>query len=264
MSITEFDFTPASHETRSENRSVDRSPVELRTIVQYKENSETAWKEVTKVTTVSRNGAGFDLKRPVVVGRMLTLVMPLPPELRAYDPDAELYPVMGLVQYCNAREIGGETLYHVGVGFVGKNIPQSYKDDPAQSYRICGMSQSGLWEIIEANSPHKPRKHSRFWLPVEFALTHITRDRSNQKEICTTHDISAGGASLPCSLNVQSGDRVKLASKEYNFYSIAIVRDRKEMPNLPANLHLEFLDGEFPVEKLLSTVVADGVEIEHF
>src|SRR5436190_20232585 len=103
-----------------EHRIEDRVPTILRTIVQVKERDGKIWKEVTQVTTVSRNGAGFTLPRTVAVGRLLTLVMPLAPELRPYDQEAEVYPVMGIVQYSNASTVNGETVYHVGVGFVGK------------------------------------------------------------------------------------------------------------------------------------------------
>ena len=74
----------------SENRRVPRVSTELKTIVQVKESLEESWKEITAVTTVSRNGAGFTLSRKCEVGRLVSLVLPMPDELRAYNRSEEL------------------------------------------------------------------------------------------------------------------------------------------------------------------------------
>ena len=47
------------------------------------------------------------------------------------------------------------------------------------------------------------------------------------------------------------GDRVKVMSSEYNFYSMATVRHRTENENEKLSLvHFEFDDPDFPVERL--------------
>ena len=46
-------------QTEPEHRHGNRNAAELKTIVQVKESEHESWKEVTKVMTVSRNGAGF-------------------------------------------------------------------------------------------------------------------------------------------------------------------------------------------------------------
>jgi len=179
--------------------------------------------------------------------------MPLDPELRAYDEDKELYPVMGLVQYCNQGMVDGESVYHVGVGFIGKNIPESYKADPTQSYRINGMRKDGLWEIAEADAQFKNRKHPRYWisLPVTISLMQKA-EQSIAREETYTRNISTGGVSVACSLTAGIGDKVKFACREIDFYSIAFVRSRKKPQNEAPTLHLEFVDQELPVEKLIA------------
>src|SRR3982751_3227499 len=149
---------------RADERQVERAPAELNAVVQVKESQDEMWKEFTEVRSVSRNGAGFCLSRPCEVGRLVKMVMPLEPDLRAYDQDKELYPVMGIVQYCNAATVNGQTVYHVGTGFVGKNVPDSFKKNPTQSYRIGGMTKDGLWQIVEADSQFKSRKDTRYWI----------------------------------------------------------------------------------------------------
>ena len=236
-----------------DGRVTERVPAELQTIVQVKESNEESWKEVTQVTTVSRNGAGFSLSRPVKVGRLLTLVMPLAPELRAYDLDQKLYPVLGLVQYCNKGVIDGKEVYHVGTGFVGKAMPESFKADPTQNYRISGMGKDGLWLITEAALQYKDRKQPRHWISVGVSITLLQQaEKSTVKEETYTKNIAAGGASVVCSLAAAAGDKVKFACREINFYSMAVVRSRKAAGADKPTLHLQFIDNEFPVEKLLA------------
>jgi hypothetical protein len=240
--------------TAPENRRVDRVPTELKTIVQVKEGDDETWKEVTKVTTVSRNGAGFSLPRPCKVGRLVTLVMPLDPDLRAYDEDRELYPVMAIVQYCNQGMVDGEPVYHVGVGFVGKQIPESFKADPTQSYRICGMKKDGLWEIAEADSQFKNRKQPRYWLSLPVTISLLQKaEQAVSREETVTKNIGSGGASVACNLMAGVGDKVKFACKELDFYALARVRNRKIQKNETPTLHLEFIDDEFPIEKVIAS-----------
>ncbi len=237
-----------------ENRRVERAVSELRTIVQVKESEAETWKELTRVTTVSRNGAGFSLARPCKVGRLVTLVMPLERELRAYDEDAEMYPVMGLVQYCNEGMLDGKTVFHVGVGFVGKQIPQSYKTDPTQNYRIVGMRKDGLWEISEVGAQFKNRKQPRYWMNVGFTISLLQKaDNSGAKQDVVTQNIGTGGLSAVCSLDASVGEKVKVACQELEFYAIAIVRNRKRLTDGNQTLHLEFVESEFPVDKLIAS-----------
>ena len=243
--------------TAPENRRVERSDLELKTIVQVKESDSDTWKEVTKVTTVSRNGAGFSLPRSVGVGRLVTLVMPLDPNLRAYDQDKELYPVLGLVQYCNKGLVDGQTVFHVGVGFVGKNVPESFKADPNQSYRISGMKKDGLWEITEAESQFKNRKQPRYWISLPVTISLLQRaEQPVAREDTYTQNIGVGGVSVPCTLTAGVGDKVKFACKELDFYAVAIVRNRKTPANESPTLHLEFVDAELPVDKIIASRTA--------
>ncbi len=246
-------FSNTNPHSSEEHRAEERIPSTLRTVVQVKECDSKSWKEVTDVTTVSRNGAGFTLSRPCHVGRLITLVMPLDIELRAYDHDSEVYPVMGIVQYCNAATVNGETVYHVGVGFVGKQIPESFKSNPEQSYRINGMTKEGLWEISESESQFKNRKKPRYWVSMGISISLIQRaDITNTKEETYTKNIGAGGMSVACTLAAKVGDKVKVAVRELDFYAIAVVRNRKTEEEETPTLHLEFLDAQFPVEKIIA------------
>jgi hypothetical protein len=203
---------------RPDYRRIERAPVELRAVVQVKESPDDAWKEVTDVKSVSRNGAGFTLSRPCVVGRLITIVLPLETELRAYDHGKDLYPVMGIVQYCNSSTIDGETKYHVGVGFIGKKMPKSFKDDPTQSFRIVGMSKDGLWQVNEAEAQFKNRKDRRYWMSTGVTVSPVRATKgSPKKEETFTKNVSASGISMPSRLPVSIGDKVKVACPELDF-----------------------------------------------
>ncbi|HMT08463.1 MAG TPA: PilZ domain-containing protein [Pyrinomonadaceae bacterium] len=238
--------------TQDDRRS-HRLSTDLKTIVQVKESVSEAWKEVTAVSTVSKNGAGFTLTKKVEVGRLVSLVLPMPVEFRAYDEDAELYPVLGLVQHVTETNQNGNKVFQVGVGFVGKEMPESFKADPKQNYRFSGVAANGLWTITEANSQFKPRKNPRFWRSIELTVSQMKRTREDAAKVrARSKDISASGLSVGCDLEVELGEKVKIACVEYDFYSIAEVRNRKvSKDGKDTTLHLQFVDEEFPMHKLL-------------
>src|SRR5438445_467962 len=162
--------------------------------VQVYEGSKQSWKETTKIIAVSRNGAGFSLSRRCVVGRLVAVLMPLSPELRAYDHEKEMYAVKGIIQYCNEGEIDGKKVYHVGIGFIGKEMPRSFKSDHTQNYRIVGMTKDGLWEITEVKAQFKNRKKPRYWVALRVRLSLIEREKKSvKKEDTYTVNISADG-----------------------------------------------------------------------
>ena len=237
----------------SESRRSNRLSTDLQTIVQVKESLEESWKEVAAISTVSRNGAGFSLSRSVNVGRLVSLVLPMPAEFRAYDEDTELYPVLGLVQHCTEVTIDSVTSFKVGVGFVGKAVPESYKKDPTQDYRFSGVGADGMWLITEAKAQFKARKNPRFWKAIEFTISQMKRGRDEaSKATANSKDISASGISIPCDLEVEVGEKVKVACKPFDFYAVAEVRNRKESEDSnETTLHLQFVDQEFPMHKLL-------------
>lgn len=235
-----------------DGRTVERVPTELQSIVQVKEGDGETWKGVVKVTTVSRNGAGFSLPRPVVVGRLITLVMPLDPDLRSYDKDREVYPVMGIVQHCNEATVDGETVFHTGVGFIGKQVPESFKADPAQNFRITGMTTEGLWKVAEVQNQFKKRRQPRYWIGLGATVSLLRKaENSGAKEETYTVNVAGRGVSVVCTLEASVGEKVKFACKALDFYAIAIVRNKKERKGEMPTLHLEFVDAEFPVDRVI-------------
>jgi hypothetical protein len=229
-------------------RVEERNTLELPSMVELHDEGETRT-ETAMVTSISRNGAGFSVSCPCTVGRLLKLLIPMPTEFRTYDEDEDLYPVMGLVQHCNQVTNDGENVYHVGVALIGRQVPESFEEDPLQNYRINGMTEDGLWSVTEADAAFMTRKNPRFSIALDVTLSLIRPDkRLISKEVTVTQNISAGGVSVESHLNAHVGDKVKFACEAFKFYTIASVRNRKA--GKPRTLHLEFIENRFPVEKI--------------
>lgn len=229
------------------------SVAEMRATVQMREGSDDVWQEVTRVPILAHNSAGFCVSRPCVVGRLLSLVLPMPVEMRAFDKDTDGYAVMAIVQNCYKSTVDGQSVFEVRVGFVGKNAPDSYRRDPRQSYRIIGMNPDGFWQIVEADVQFKTRAASRFAIATQVSVSLLRNGEvMSGKEVCFTRNISASGVSLPCNLCLKEGDKVKVAFKKYDFYAFAMVRSRKVSKGKVPILHLEFIDEKFPIEKIIT------------
>jgi PilZ domain len=226
-------------------------------VVQFRETADESWKEATEIRTISKNGAGLMLTREVPVGRIVSLVLDMPDELRLYDHDIASYLMFGVVQNCVSMDVGGEAFYHVGVAFIGKDIPEAFQANPKQCYRITGLNPQGLWEVVESVKPFQARKHLRFWS--RFEITINIRDektRTSRRRNVFTRDVSGGGMSVFGPLDAKIGDRVKIMSPEYEFYSMATVRNRteNEEDEKLSLIHFEFDEADFPVERLATPV----------
>lgn len=247
--------------TQAEVRKDIRIVTELESMVHGFDENDEPWKEFTTVSSISKNGAGFALPRPCRVGRLVKLTTPMPTELRAFDHTEKLYTVVGLVQYC--QPVDDLNLYNVDIAFAGQDFPESYFADPAQSYRISGSDRAGMWIVTEAEREFSTRSHARFRAHLNVTVSLIKKHRSSaiNRQDTITHDISANGVCVFCSLDAEVGERVKFASKEHNFYAIAIVRNRGRRNNRPT-LHLEFVDATYPLKKLPHFSYDDGPQPE--
>ncbi len=231
----------------------------LYAVVKVKESKDESWKETADVISSSSTGAGFYVNRECQVGRLVSVMFPLEPHLRCYDHNKELYRVWGLVQHCHmlpADDVGG---YHVGVAFIGKTTPDSYREDPTQSYRICGMSEDGLWKVKEAAREFTARKSPRFYQAVDHYLAIVdAQNTALAGERTTTENISKTGAAVTSSLDLHVGDRVKFISEQYDFSGLAVVCNRKDVKNGRARLNLQFVENMFPIELISMPKATNG------
>ncbi len=226
-------------------------PAALSASVKVKESKYEVWKKTAEVVSSSSSGAGFYIDRACQVGRLVSMMFTLPQHLRCYDHDKELYQIWGIVQHCHTLPDDAESGYHVGVAFVGKHAPESYRKDPTQSFRICGMNEDGLWKIKEAARDFKPRKSPRYYHRVNHYLAVVGgQNPLNSGEWAVTENISKDGAAVVSALGVYAGDRVKFISEKYDFSALAIVCDRQEVAGGRARLSLQFVENSFPIRQI--------------
>ncbi len=237
--------------TNQDTRRNERISLSLSAVVKGKESIDMFWKENTELISMSRSGAGFYLSRECPVGRLISLMMPMPRHLRCYDTDKELYRVWGLVQHCSPVSGDDDSSYHVGVAFTGKNVPSSYAENPLQSYRIAGMNEDGTWKIVEAQTSFVVRRHPRYWVSLEIFLSTLDAERNMiSDESAVTENISLSGAAVFSNLDVNVGDSVNFDCVLHNFSTLAVVRNRQTSEYELPKLHFEFVDSTFPVEEV--------------
>lgn len=239
---------------KDERRSSTRSSLLVSAVIKAKENKDSFWTETTQLISVSKMGAGFYLENKCEVGRLISMVMPMPKHLRCYDVENEHYRVWGLVQHCSPVMTDAGERYHVGVAFAGRELPQSYNENPQQSYRISGMNEDGTWRIVEAKTNFVVRRHPRHWISFGILLSAFDEDgKLVMDERARTENISLSGAAVFSTAKVGIGDSVTFNSIEHKFSSLAVVRNRQE-PQLDSDLpklHLEFINDLFPIDNLL-------------
>lgn len=233
--------------------NIEEAPVAttMYAVIKVKESVNEQWKETAEVVSSSSTGAGFYIGRECHVGRLVSIMLPLPPEFRRYDHAKELYQIWGVVQHCHMRPPEEMTGYHVGVAFIGKHAPDSYKKNPMQNYRICGMSEGGLWKVAESVKEFKPRKGPRFYHPVNHYLAIVNgRGHSLSGEWAVTENISKNGAAVVSALDLHVGDQVKFISEKFDFSGLAVVCGRQDTDNGRARLSLHFVENNFPIRQI--------------
>jgi hypothetical protein len=241
--------------TEQFKRRANRVALQLPVRVEVQLDQNDLWSEITYLKKVSALGAGFLLKQPVREGRLLLLTMPLPRPLRCYDHCEHQYCVWSIVRHCAPLSVKDQTVYDLGVAFVGKNPPLSYKENPLTIYRIFGAKGGGLWEIGEdkgasldpqAPSPNLPQPRYAIPLNVYIAISD-SEGKIIAHERTVTENISLGGASVFSNLPVKIGDSVKVICAQYRISLVAEVRHlRRGGDGLP-RMHLRFLNQEFPL-----------------
>lgn len=228
---------------------IEQTP--LNAVVKGKDEDGENWKEVADVVSYSVTGCTFYLTRQCKTGTLVSLMLPMPAELRCYDHDKEFYRVWGLVQHCQTTVIDDTASNHLGIAFIGKNAPSTYHNDPSKSYRISGMNEDGLWKVSPLKGEFKPRRDIRYWQSIELYLAQVDAEKQSLAGAkSVTENISRHGAAVISKLNVDVGDRVKFISEEYDFSGLAVVCNRNVGNDKRQHLHLQFVDSTFPVEKL--------------
>ena len=241
-------------QTKESTRRRTRLALRLPIRVAYRESNEYEWTEQSRLVDVSHFGAGFTLTRPVEVGRMIQLTMPLPHQLRYFDHAEPQYSVWGLVRHVSAitrAQHQESALFRVGVGFVGKWPPPSYEKDPTLRYEPLPIKggQNSMWKVGELPSPRQ-RRETRLIIPLEVLVEVIDENGDPcMREHTVTETLSSLGTCVPTNLDVGVGRILKISSARDRVSIFAAIRSRKVAPDGIARLGLEFIGERWPLQR---------------
>lgn len=227
-------------ERRKQRRVTMRFPVR----VQGRESNGTTWEEMSSCEDASLGGVGLKLKRPVVLGQVLHLSMPLPQKFRQYDLTDASYRVYSLVRNVRPAPGGG---VRVGLLFLGKNPPRGAESQPGELFLMPGDP-----------TPVERRKFQRMMTRLNLRLE--AQDAPGgvaMEETTIAEDVSLRGAQVKAStLPVVKGAILQVAEVGGDWKTRAEVRNISIGQDGHPRLHLLFLDASAP-ERLLPPVGAD-------
>jgi hypothetical protein len=231
-----------------------RIPLTLPIRVLCRESAEYQWTEQSRLVDVTHLGAGFTLTRPVEVGRLIQLTIPLPQQLRCFDHAAPMYSVWSLVRHASAipKALRQEAaLFRVGVGFVGKQPPLSYETDPTLRFDPVpnGAGQNSMWKLGRRVLPNQ-RRETRLIIPLEVLVETFDENGSPLlQENTVTETISSLGTCVRTNLDVGVGRILRISSQNDRVSTFAAIRSRKIAPDGIARLGLEFIGERWPLQR---------------
>lgn len=239
------------------SRIRERLSLSLTLRVEGRESLHEKWVETTRLTEAAQTGAGFTLARAIERGRLLHLTLPMPRHMRCFDiPDAQ-YRVWALVRYVRALapDAAGATRFIYGGAFIGKHPPASYESDPTTLYDLRPtLGRDGMWvarEQPKRGGRYVRQSESRHMLGVRVTIEVFNDEgRVVGREQSETENISQHGAATKTTLQTKQGTFVRLTSEQPPLSVLAVVRGRSAVTANIARLHLEFIDGEWPFERV--------------
>ena len=214
---------------------------------------ETGDGENTRLFNINSRGANLLLANAPELGQLLQLQLPAANRAQGRGvlwalvwaitpPDARLAPGAG----------GG--LHRVSVIFVGEEVPRGEGSAPRYTYLA---EEDGRFRLQrpQAEAAHSDgraaRRHSRIRIPVEVTLELLGEDGGVAAcEQTVTENISRGGAAVLTSLVAAPRQLVRLTSESLGVAITAVVRTRRAGSGGVCRLHLAFIDGQWPIERL--------------
>lgn len=237
--------------TRRLVRRRARLPLKLPIRVVCRESTEYEWSERSRLIDVNQFGAGLTLTRPVEVGRLIHLTIPLPHQLRCFDHIEPFYSIWGLVRHVSALSDTAPAAFRIGVGFVGKYAPASYEANPAIRYDPLPIrpGQNSMWKL----GPRRLvtlRRETRLIIPLEVRVETLGEDgQPSRQEHTVTETISSLGTCIPTSLDVEVGRILRISSVTDPVSLFAAIRSREVAPDGITRLGLEFVGERWPLQR---------------
>ena len=238
-------------EERNWKRIRERLALHLPVRVQGRETPDFAWTEMTRLNNVTPFGAGFTLKRPTEKGRLLYMTIPMPRQLRVFDHVEDQYRIWAMVRYMKGRTANNQTIFDVGVAFIGKRAPASYEKEPWKRYDVANTAFQALAspdDIVTPLPTEDQRTETRHNIAVDMKVEVVGENGEVlESEHTVTEDISKRGATLFTTLQVPQGRFIRVTSDQYAITAHAAIRSRSTGADGVPRIHVEFIDREWPL-----------------
>jgi len=238
-------------EERNWKRIRERLPLQLPVRVRGRDTPTFEWTEITRLINVTPFGAGFTLKHPTERGRLLYMTIPMPRQLRVFDYVEDQYRIWAIVRYMKPTIVDGQTIFNIGVAFIGKRAPASYETEPWKRYDINAnvfQALSKAEDLLMPFTSEDQRVYTRHNIAVDMRIELIDPDGNvTESEHTVTEDISTKGATLFTTLQIPQGRFIRLTSEQYGVTAHAAIRSRSTGANGVPRIHVEFIDREWPL-----------------
>ena len=236
-------------EERNWKRIRERLPLHLPVRVQGRDTPTFEWTEITRLANVTPFGAGFTLKHPTERGRLLFMTIPMPRQLRVFDHVEDQYRIWAIVRYMKPAIVDGQSIFNIGVAFIGKRAPASYETEPWKRYDINTNDFQALSKAEEILIPiTDQRVQTRYNIAVDMRIELIDPDgKVTESEQTVTENVSTKGATLFTTLQIPQGRFIRLTSEQYGVTVHAAIRSRSTGADGVPRIHVEFIDREWPL-----------------
>ena len=236
-------------EQRNWKRIRERLPLTLPVRVRGRDTATFEWSEVTRLSNVTPFGAGFTLRHPTERGRLLHMTIPMPRQLRVFDHIEDQYRVWAVVRYIKTSIVEKQTVFDVGVAFIGKRPPASYEKEPWKRYDVTNTTFQAAKSAEELLIPFTDQRTStRHNIAVDMRLEIVNESGEViEREQTVTENISSKGATLFTTLEIPLGRFVRLTSDQYKITAHAAIRSRTTGADGVPRIHVEFIDKEWPL-----------------
>jgi hypothetical protein len=212
--------------------------------------------EATRLFNITSRGASLLLAHAPELGQLLQLKLPDAGRPRALGRGLLCALVWAVTPPDSRLAVGaaGGGLHRVSVIFVGDELPEGEGGAPRYTYLA---EEDGRFRLQRPQAdPPRPagrrsRRQSRIHIPVEVTVELLGADGAVvAREQTVTENISRGGAAVLTSLVAAPRQLVRLTSESLGVAITAVVRTRRAGSGGVCRLHLEFVDGQWPIERL--------------
>jgi hypothetical protein len=233
----------------------------LSVVVRWREGEGAERVETTTLHGATPRSATLTLEGQPELGQLLCLLLPTAARRASGGEESEnlnrLWALVWAVSRAAAVERGEKSRpvrNHVSVVFLGGEAPARHDEQSAGLYAYLAEEdgrfrlQQGA-EGADAEPPDSShRRDSRLLLPIEVTVELLNEDGSaSAREQTVTENISRRGACVWTMFGVGQGSFVRLTCERQNVSLISVVRARRTGDDGIGRLHLEFVDGQWPI-----------------